>query len=116
MSEPVSQRCGGDEKSAASWFDERPDLVEQIATDVDGITGAGLPDDDERIHFFSAMPSSSSCLSSTVDGASLIRSCARAVFGNAMTSRSDSARAIIITMRSTPRAMPPCGGAPKRKA
>jgi hypothetical protein len=41
-----------------------------------------------------------------------MRSCARAVFGKAITSRSDSARAIIITIRSTPKATPPCGGAP----
>ena len=48
----------------------------------------------------------------TPEGASLIRSCARAVLGKAMTSRSDSDPDISITIRSTPRAMPPWGGAP----
>src|SRR5207237_193203 len=58
------------------------------------------------------IPNSSSCFGSTGDGAPAIRSCARAVLGKAITSRSDSARAMTIQMRSNPRAMPPCGGAP----
>src|SRR5436190_2431200 len=41
---------------------------------------------------------------------------AAVVFGNAMTSRNDVAPASIITMRSNPNAMPPCGGAPARNA
>ena len=45
-------------------------------------------------------------------GASISRSCPRCVFGNAITSRIESAPAIIATMRSRPKAMPPCGGAP----
>ena len=40
------------------------------------------------------------------------RSWARCVFGNAITSRSDSAPVISMTKRSRPMAMPPCGGAP----
>src|SRR2546430_1499972 len=78
-------------------------------------------DRDSRVHPsslrpypFNLIPSSSSCFGSTGDGASLIRSCPRAVFGKAMTSRSDSARAISIAMRSKPRAMPPCDAEPKR--
>ena len=45
-----------------------------------------------------------------------MRSLAVAVFGNAMTSRMLSAPAISITSRSTPNAMPPCGGAPYSSA
>ena len=45
-------------------------------------------------------------------GACVSRSCARCVFGNAITSRIESAPAIIVTMRSRPNAIPPCGGAP----
>ncbi len=37
-------------------------------------------------------------------------------FGNAMTSRIESVFASSATMRSQPKAMPPCGGAPKAKA
>jgi hypothetical protein len=51
-------------------------------------------------------------LSSTLLGASVSRHCARWVFGKAITSRIDSAPAIIVTMRSRPKARPPCGGAP----
>ena len=58
------------------------------------------------------MCSSRSCFSSTGPGALVSRSCARCVFGKAITSRSDSAPVISITKRSRPMAMPPCGGAP----
>src|SRR5438445_509639 len=50
------------------------------------------------------------------DGASVIRHAARCVFGNAMTSRMESAPARSITSRSNPMAMPPCGGAPNDRA
>ena len=46
------------------------------------------------------------------DGAPVIRHCAVVVFGKAMTSRIDSVPAISAAMRSMPKAMPPCGGAP----
>src|SRR4249919_816348 len=55
---------------------------------------------------------SASCASGTGDGAPVIRHCAVVVFGNAMTSRIDSVPAISAAMRSMPKAMPPCGGAP----
>ena len=48
----------------------------------------------------------------TGDGESLIRSTARVVLGNAITSRIPSSPLRSITTRSRPRAMPPCGGAP----
>ena len=46
------------------------------------------------------------------DGACVSRSCARCVLGKAITSRIDSAPVISVTMRSRPKARPPCGGAP----
>ena len=46
------------------------------------------------------------------DGASVSRHWARWVFGKAITSRIDSAPVIMVTMRSRPKARPPCGGAP----
>ena len=52
------------------------------------------------------------CASLTGVGASTIRSIAFAVLGNGITSRSESAPARIMTMRSSPSAMPPCGGVP----
>src|SRR5204862_7457465 len=103
----VLQRRGRDDEDFAARFDQLDDGIEQTGTDENGIA----LDRDERVHF-NLIPSSSNCFASTCDGASLIRSCARAVLGNAMTSRSDDAFAISITMRSSPRAMPPCGGAP----
>src|SRR5262245_5944333 len=56
--------------------------------------------------------SSRSCFSLTGLGAPVSRSCPRWVFGNAITSRMASAPAIRVTMRSKPKAIPPCGGAP----
>src|SRR5258708_20033213 len=49
-----------------------------------------------------AIPNSLNCLSLTGVGASTIRSTARAVFGNGITSRNLSAPARIITLQSTP--------------
>ena len=49
-----------------------------------------------------ASPSSSNCFSSTVPGASVIRQEASFTFGNAMTSRMESACTICITIRSKP--------------
>ena len=60
----------------------------------------------------SRMCSSRNCCSSTVFGACVSRPARAAFSGNAMTSRIDSAPAISVTMRSRPKAMPPCGGAP----
>src|SRR5688500_16500327 len=60
----------------------------------------------------SRMCSSRSCFSATGLGACVRRHCARCVLGKAMTSRMDSAPAIIATMRSRPKAIPPWGGAP----
>src|SRR5690606_12229938 len=55
---------------------------------------------------------SASCASGIGDGAPVIRHCAEVVLGKAMTSRIDSVPAISAAMRSMPKAMPPCGGAP----
>ena len=60
--------------------------------------------------------SSRNCFSFTVDGAPAIRSCAWAVFGNAITSRIDGSPHMIATVRSRPIAIPPCGGVPYSKA
>ena len=49
-----------------------------------------------------ASPSSSNCFSSTVPGASVIRQEASFTFGNAITSRMESACTICITIRSKP--------------
>lgn len=46
------------------------------------------------------------------EGASVIRHCAPVVFGKGITSRIDSVPAISAAMRSMPKAIPPCGGAP----
>ena len=62
------------------------------------------------------MPSSRKTLSETGDGASHIRSVPRAVLGNGITSRMDVSPARIITSRSRPSAIPPCGGAPYSSA
>src|SRR4029079_13627968 len=62
------------------------------------------------------MCKSLSCLGLTLDGAPAIKSTACAVLGNAMTSRIDGSAHRIATMRSRPRAMPPCGGVPYSSA
>src|SRR5471032_267679 len=62
------------------------------------------------------MWSSRSCFASTGDGALAIRSTALAVFGKAITSRIDDSPARMATIRSRPRAMPPCGGVPYSSA
>src|SRR5258707_6771394 len=63
-----------------------------------------------------AMPRSRNWRSGTELGASHIRSVPRAVLGNGMTSRIEVSPARIITSRSRPSAMPPCGGAPYSSA
>ncbi len=55
---------------------------------------------------------SESCSSDMGEGASVIRHCAPVVFGKGITSRIDSVPAISAAMRSMPKAIPPCGGAP----
>ena len=57
-------------------------------------------------------PSSLSCLASTGAGAPVIRSRAFWFLGNAITSRMFAVPDRIIAIRSSPIAMPPCGGAP----
>ncbi len=57
-------------------------------------------------------PNSRSAPSGTPDGASIITSRAAWFFGNAITSRILLSPAAIITIRSIPSAIPPCGGAP----
>ncbi len=52
----------------------------------------------------------------TSDGAFIIRSSARWFIGNSTTSRMFGSLQSSITMRSTPGAMPPCGGAPSFSA
>ena len=54
---------------------------------------------------------SASCSGATVEGASHIKSVALVVFGNAITSRMLSCPSDSATIRSSPRAIPPCGGA-----
>src|SRR5262249_23123048 len=58
----------------------------------------------------------SSWTASTGDGEPVMRSVALVVFGNAITSRSESTPAKMAVRRSMPSAIPPCGGAPRRKA
>src|SRR5207245_11392852 len=60
----------------------------------------------------SAIPNSRNCLSGAGDGASHITSDPPAVLGNGITSRIEVSPARIITRRSRPSAIPPCGGAP----
>ena len=55
---------------------------------------------------------SANCSGATALGESVIKSEQLATFGNAITSRSDFAFAKSITVRSSPSAMPPCGGVP----
>jgi len=62
------------------------------------------------------IPSSFNCEPSTSPGESIIRSCADAVFGNAMTSRMFSVPQRIMHVRSMPAANPPCGGVPYSRA
>ena len=61
-------------------------------------------------------PRSLSCFSSTSEGASTIRHVAFWVFGNAMTSLISSSPRSNVTIRSSPSAIPPCGGAPYLRA
>src|SRR6267142_2347842 len=58
------------------------------------------------------MPISRSWRSATGEGEPLVRSTARAVFGKAITARSEVWPVSNITRRSRPSAMPPCGGVP----
>src|SRR6266404_130104 len=60
--------------------------------------------------------SSRSCASLTSVGASVSGSAAVWVFGKAITSRMLSAPVISMARRSSPKAMPPCGGAPNLSA
>ncbi len=62
------------------------------------------------------IPKSRNTRSETDAGASHMRSLPRAVFGNGITSRMDDSPARIITRRSSPSAIPPCGGAPYSNA
>src|SRR6185503_5918035 len=66
--------------------------------------------------FLRRMCRSRSCCSVTRVGAPVSRSCPRCVFGKAITSRIASVPAMSATMRSRPKAMPPCGGAPNCSA
>ncbi len=58
------------------------------------------------------MCSSRSCFIATSDGAPISRSTACWFIGNSEISRKFVVPQSSITMRSTPAAMPPCGGAP----
>ena len=66
----------------------------------------------KKFYFFSCIPSSSSCSVAAGLGASIMRSSASFVFGNAMTSRMFSSPAKSMIILSSPNANPPCGGAP----
>src|SRR6185312_6387639 len=71
--------------------------------------------DDEALHlaqFWVFKCSSRNCFGSTVEGDPAMRSTALAVLGNAITSRIDDSPASRATMRSSPSAIPPCGGVP----
>src|SRR5262249_11047481 len=67
---------------------------------------------DATIHRVTLIASSLSWRGSTSDGAPLIGSTALPVLGKARTSRSESVPHSTIHSRSTPKAHPPCGGAP----
>src|SRR5690348_18408934 len=69
-----------------------------------------------RVVVVHLIANSFNCRSGTGDGASHIRSVPRAVLGNGITSRIVVSPARIMTMRSSPSAMPPCGGAPYSRA
>jgi hypothetical protein len=60
--------------------------------------------------------SSSNCFLSTTPGAWLISSAEVATFGKAITSRILEQSSINITSLSSPKARPPCGGAPNLNA
>jgi hypothetical protein len=62
--------------------------------------------------YLTLMFNSRSCSSVTSSGAPVIRSVPVWVFGKAITSRIVARPARIITKRSSPKASPPCGGAP----
>ena len=64
----------------------------------------------------SRTPTSRSCSGATGAGAPVRGSEPVAVFGKAITSRIDGSPASSITIRSRPNAMPPWGGAPRRRA
>ncbi len=75
--------------------------------------GAAVGDERDRHQALRSLRCNSrSCFSVTGVGASTMRSWPRCVLGNAITSRIWSTPAIIATMRSRPKAMPPWGGAP----
>jgi hypothetical protein len=59
-----------------------------------------------------SMPASSRCCAVMGVGAPVSGSPPPPVFGNAITSRMESEPVIMATMRSMPKAMPPCGGGP----
>src|SRR5262249_54765568 len=65
---------------------------------------------------FRRMCNSRNCFCETSEGAPINRSSARWFIGNRTTSRRFSSPHKSITMRSTPGAMPPCGGAPSDSA
>ena len=91
-----------------------PESLLAILADSTGLPLGG------RVHFFGgaivAIASSTNCFVSTGLGASVMRSVPLCVLGNAITSRMLCRFSMSITMRSRPRAIPPCGGAPKRRA
>src|SRR5208283_3485649 len=64
------------------------------------------------LHDVTLIDSSFSWRGSTSDGAPLIGSTAFCVFGNAITSRNESVPQSIMQILSTPKAIPPWGGAP----
>ena len=74
----------------------------------------------EHVHptYFDWMeiPNSASCEPSTLLGASVSRSLALAVFGNAIVSRRFVEPDNNMTIRSNPKAIPPCGGVPYSNA
>src|SRR5580704_11115104 len=83
------------------------------------LKGVGYRDADwdcSGYFFTTPIPNSRNCPSATGVGASIIRSFAAAVLGKGITSRRLSAPARIITMRSRPNAIPPCGGVPYSSA
>ena len=96
---------GGERRRRARWIAgwlERP--RRQRAAGADAAIG--------QVGRFSRMCSSRSCFAVTSDGAPISRSSARWFIGKSVTSRRFSSPQSSMTMRSTPGAMPPCGGAP----
>ncbi len=87
----------------------RPRRIEEVRT---GHAGRQLQASGAAALGTKSMPASARCASVIGVGAPVRGSPPDAVFGKAITSRIDEAPASSATSRSSPKAMPPCGGGP----